>query len=214
VAAVLVRHALPWLGRIIGIHLLRRTKEGCTGIEMQFDIVRKVNAAAQVRAGGQPNRATAFCRSGLDGAINGRTVQVNSIARGAERPDVEDSWNAGVGSMRHGVTIRSDQSEQGDEHHKLRTAGLVSRRELCHGENCNHPPKAGNLSCAALAPIIRNMAIIRSRYAMKVGRGVPTAPQVVQTPDGGLGTARPTNLPAIAPPSSDHSCLASIQEIP
>ena len=88
-AAVLKTAECVRLRFVIGVHVLRRTENGRAGVNKQMNVALQMNRAAQISSGGNQNGAAAGIRRGVDGFVDGRTVERRAIASGAEVADVE-----------------------------------------------------------------------------------------------------------------------------
>ena len=60
-----------------------------------MDVVGQMNGAAQISARRNKNRAAAGCGRRLNGLVDGRAVQVRSVADGAKAADVENRFVIG-----------------------------------------------------------------------------------------------------------------------
>ncbi len=90
VPAVLIRLALPRLRRVVGVHRLRRAQNHRAGVQIQMDVVGQVDAAAQISARRNKNRAAASGGRRLNRLVDRRAVQVGPIAHGAKAANVEN----------------------------------------------------------------------------------------------------------------------------
>src|ERR1017187_7454337 len=90
--AVFLSWPLERLGRIVGVHILRRTKDDRSGVYVQVDVVGEMDAAAQISAGRNPDRAAAgLCRR-ADGSVYGRIIQSDALARRTVIAGIEESF--------------------------------------------------------------------------------------------------------------------------
>ena len=58
-------------------------------IQVKVDMALEMNAAAEIGAGREPNRAAARFGARLDGMVDGRRVEGLSVAGRAMAPDIE-----------------------------------------------------------------------------------------------------------------------------
>ena len=89
VATVLVALAVEGFGGVVGLERLGRAEDDGPGIEIEVEVAPEMNAAAEVGAGGQVDRAATGLFACIDGGVNGGAIKGLAVAEGTVVPELD-----------------------------------------------------------------------------------------------------------------------------